>query len=249
MCWKVMLMPIKIGHSSIDENGKAVGGNAGDQTKKEVCIRNYYDGKWNRILRPKNSSLADKSALAVEQACGNDKIGYDQRQRNTLYNQALKVDFDLSKIKVPCECDCSSLIHVAVIAGGANVSYGSNGFTTRTMADRLLASKEYEELPSAKNLKRGDILVREGKHTVMVLEGEVETVDVAVEVLRKGTKSDSVKTLQILLNGYGYSCGDVDGSFGSKTLAAVQKYQKANKLSVDGVVGKKTWTVLLQGGN
>lgn len=242
-------MPIKIGHASIDENGNDVGGIAGDQTKKEVCIRNYYDGKWNRILRPKSATLAEKSAVAVEQACKNDKIGYDQRQRNTLYNQALKVDFDLSKIKVPCECDCSALMHVAVIAGGANISYGSNGFSTRTMVNRLLASKEYEELPSAKNLRRGDILVREGTHTVMVLEGEVETVDVAVEVLKKGARSDSVKALQILLNGYGYSCGEVDGSFGSKTLSAVQKYQKANKLTVDGVVGKKTWTILLQGGN
>ena len=241
-------MPIRIGHSSIDENGKAVGGNSGDQTKKEVCIRNYYNGNWNRLLRPKDSALAEKSALAMEQICNNDNVGYDQYQRNTLYDQALKVDFDLSKIKVKCECDCSSSIHVAVIAGGANISYGSNGFTTRTMAGILLSSKEYEELPLKTPLKRGDILVREGKHTVMVLEGEVETVDVAVEVLKKGNKSDSVRTLQILLNGYGYSCGDVDGSFGAKTLAAVQKFQKANKLTVDGVVGKKTWTVLLQGG-
>ena len=31
---------IKIGHASIDENGKITGGKAGDQTGKEVCIRN-----------------------------------------------------------------------------------------------------------------------------------------------------------------------------------------------------------------
>ena len=36
----------------------------------------------------------------------------------------------------------------------------------------------------------------------------------------------------------------VDGVFGDKTRAAVKDYQKKNGLSVDGVVGSKTWGAL-----
>lgn len=68
---------------------------------------------------------------------------------------------------------------------------------------------------------------------------------VEIPVLKKGAKGAPVGALQILLNGLGYSCGEVDGSFGNKTLAAVQKFQKDRGLAVDGSVGKATWTALL----
>ena len=103
-------MSVLIGHASIDERGAAAGGSAGDQTGKEVCKRGWYDKGWNVLLRPANPSLAEKSAQACEAACENSSIGYDQSARNTLYERAKAVSFDLSKIDTPCACDCSSLI-------------------------------------------------------------------------------------------------------------------------------------------
>lgn len=169
-------MSIKIAHSSIDERGKATGGAAGDQTGREVCIRDWYTASWDVVLRPKTATIAEKSAKFMEQACVNNAVGYDQWQRNSLFEQAKKVNFDASKITVKCECDCSSLIHVAVIAAGVNAPYGSNGFTTSTMTNKLVASGNYEKLTdskyltSDKYLKRGDIIVNVGSHCVMALE-------------------------------------------------------------------------------
>lgn len=68
---------------------------------------------------------------------------------------------------------------------------------------------------------------------------------VTLHTLKSGSKGDNVKALQILLNGRGYSCGTADGDFGSKTLTAVKKFQKAEKLTQDGIVGAKTWAALL----
>lgn len=70
-------------------------------------------------------------------------------------------------------------------------------------------------------------------------------VTVSLYVLQRGSTGDSVRALQILLNGYGFSCGKVDGSFGPDTLAAVKAFQKARGLEVDGSVGTQTWTALL----
>lgn len=70
---------------------------------------------------------------------------------------------------------------------------------------------------------------------------------VNVPVLRNGSAGAAVKSLQTLLIGYGYSCGGygVDGKFGAATEAAARAYQKANGLTVDGIVGPATWGKLL----
>ena len=65
--------------------------------------------------------------------------------------------------------------------------------------------------------------------------------------LKKGSRGDTVKALQILLKGYGYALGiwGADGDFGSATENAVECFQEDNGLEVDGVVGAKTWAKLL----
>ena len=64
-------------------------------------------------------------------------------------------------------------------------------------------------------------------------------------MLRTGSRGDAVRKLQELLNAKGYTCGSVDGIFGSKTKAAVLAFQKANGLGVDGIVGPLTWGKLV----
>lgn len=71
---------------------------------------------------------------------------------------------------------------------------------------------------------------------------------VVLNVLRKGNEGNSVKALQTLLIGYGYSCGKygADGDFGSGTEKAVKAFQKDKGLGMDGVVGANTWSKLLK---
>ena len=82
-------MAVKIGSARGDENGKAHGGLAGDQTGKEVSTQSYYlHSKGWRVFRAKNPAVAEKIAQAMQAACDNKHIGYDQYERNTLYKAA-----------------------------------------------------------------------------------------------------------------------------------------------------------------
>ena len=251
-------MAIKIGHATKNENGKAYGGAAGDQTGKEVCIIGWYNGGWHTVLRPKSKELAEKSAVACEAACANENLGYDMAvsQRNTLQAEAVKHDHDLSKIDKPCEADCATFMQVCAIAGGAKLTYEGNGMTTRNMVERLLETGDYEALTEQKYLDsdayllRGDILVKTG-HTVMALEdGEavaVKDVTLVLPVLQMGDKGEAVEAVQRILSTYGYHLGNnnpYDGKFQKLTDAAVREFQADHGLTVDGEVGEETWKKL-----
>lgn len=62
-----------------------------------------------------------------------------------------------------------------------------------------------------------------------------------VDALSKyGSTGDEVKQIQTKLKRWGYYTGNVDGIYGSKTVAAVRYFQSKNGLSVDGIAGAKT---------
>lgn len=67
----------------------------------------------------------------------------------------------------------------------------------------------------------------------------------ACPTLRQGSTHKAVKPVQNRLNYIGHSCGTADGVFGVKTAAAVKDFQKANGLTVDGIIGRNTWKKLL----
>lgn len=236
-------MAVKIGHASIDENGKARGGKAGDQTGRELCSRTWWNNSWNKLIRPKKKTVAKKIVKACIDAIENEKIGYDQSQRTTLYTQAQKVDFDLAKIKTACETDCSALVAVCVNAAGVKVS---KDIYTGNMATALKNTGEFDVYTTSKylntsdNLKAGDILVKEYGHTVIVLTDGATTEKKAqgsyiLPTIRKGDEGKAVKIWQTILD------VKVDGVFGAKTCTKTRKFQKDNGLEVDGIVGEKTW--------
>ena len=236
---------VKIGHASINENGKVSGGLPGDQTRKEICMRNWYNKPWGAVIRARDTELADKMAIACETVCVNDFVGYSQDRRNSLHDEAKRVGYDLKKIKTPCDADCSSFVTVCAIAAGVKeLEYEGNAPTTRTLiknflkTGRFIVFTENQYTHSDKYLKRGDILVKEGSHTVMVLTNGVG--EYTLPVIRMGAKGEYVRKLQEVLNSHGYGL-DVDGEFGPKTRDAVKDYQGKHRLVTDGVVGNLTW--------
>ncbi|AKQ69546.1 penicillin-resistant DD-carboxypeptidase [Myxococcus hansupus] len=70
----------------------------------------------------------------------------------------------------------------------------------------------------------------------------------ASPTLRSGARGAAVTTLQNKLRAAGFNPGASDGVFGPKTLAAVQSFQRARGLQVDGIVGPKTWNALNSAG-
>ena len=169
-------MAIKIGHASIDENQGIKGGKAGDQTGKEVCIRNWYSGPtggWNVLLVCTDTILAQRAANYMKAICEDNDFGYDQGQRTTGYTTIVNAGGDVSKA-APGEFDCSSLAAACYrLAGLTNVNV--NG-TTSTLRKELMSTGKFIEYTDSVHLTTddyalpGSLYLREGKHIVMALE-------------------------------------------------------------------------------
>lgn len=172
-------MSVMIAHASIDERGKISGGQAGDQTGREVCIREWYNKPWNVMIRFVDINMANRFADDMEMAANNDYIGYDQNQRNSLLIKARKYNYNISRITEPCECDCSSLVAVACMYAGvpeSALTLNGNCAHTRNLRAMLKATGEVEiyttipYLARTDRLKRGDILLKEGSHVAGVIK-------------------------------------------------------------------------------
>ena len=234
-------MSLIVGSARIDENGKTSGGKAGDQTGKEVSTQAYYmHSKGWYALRAKSVTHANALATAMKQACANDKIGYDQNERNGVITQ-LKKCGSLSKIATATECDCSSLVRACIIqATGKDVG----NMTTANLATTLENSGLFDtkkNVTGESMLYNGDILVTKTKgHTVIVVSGRARTE--TKSYLSKGDKGDAVKTMQTMLIALGYSCGSygADGDFGSDSDKALRKFQEDYGLTIDGKYGSNS---------
>lgn len=252
------MMAVKVGSARIDENGKTHGGKAGDQNGKEVSTQAWYRHKkgW-RVLRCNDADKAEKIARAMQAACDNANIGYDQYQRDTLYNLAKAVDFDPTRVKTPCETDCSALVRVCLAYAGITVK----NFRTPNEASILLRSGEFIELKESRYtdqssyLRRGDILVtRTQGHTVVVLSNGSKAETTPAEeaprtILKRGMKGDDVRRLQQRLMELGYALHKygADGEYGSETATAVKAFQRDRGLQVDGIAGEATLAALYAG--
>lgn len=72
----------------------------------------------------------------------------------------------------------------------------------------------------------------------------VENSAVPTVVISIGEQGESVRAIQQRLRDYGYYTGAVDGIYGQGTYEAVRRFQQANGLNADGIVGDATIAAL-----
>ena len=65
-----------------------------------------------------------------------------------------------------------------------------------------------------------------------------------MQILRISNRGGDVYTLQQLLQEWGYDL-PVTGNFGQMTDKAVRDFQAKMKLTPDGIVGRRTWEMLM----
>lgn len=254
--------PVRISNSGSDEHGNYKGGSAGDQTGREWQVRDWYNRPWNCVLRHPDPEVRACLADLATKAANNNRIGYDQYQRQTYWNELQKVNYDPSKITVPCEADCSAGVIANVKAAGyllgrpelqqVSCTYTGNMRAGMTAAGfDCLTDPKY--LTGSSYLVAGDILLNDKHHTATAVTNGVNAggwkpTNAAMPLIKKGSKGAAVRKLQEILISKGYSCGSygADSDFGSATDAAVRAFQKDHGLVADGEVGPLTWGVLLQ---
>ena len=164
----------KISNSGGDEYGGIKGGKAGDQTGGEWNIRSWYNRPWTCVLRYPDAKVRELIAELAIEAAENNKIGYDQNQRQTYWNELKKVGYHPKNITVACEADCSAgviantkaagallgipkLVNItATYTGNMRSAYVAAGFQVLT-ASKYLTSQDY--------LMPGDILLNDTHHT------------------------------------------------------------------------------------
>ena len=251
--------PVKISNSGSDEHGNYKGGAAGDQTSREWQIRDWYNRPWNCVLRHPDPAVRACLADLATKAANNNRIGYDQYQRQTYWNELQKVNYDPSKITVACEADCSAGVIANIKAAGyilnrpelQNISCTYTGnMRAGLQAAGFACLTDSKYLTSSAYLVAGDVLLNDKHHTATAVTNGIQSDGstpkaATMPLIKKGSKGSAVLQLQKMLNAKGYKLTE-DGDFGSKTEAAVKAYQKANGLEVDGEVGPMTWGVLFK---
>lgn len=130
-------------------------------------------------------------------------------------------------------------------------NYVADGYFTNTRGSEygknLIPSKVVAEV----TMKDGKIL----SVTNSNLSGDTKIISSSGSVLgvskfhftqsmKNGSKSNEVMELQKFLNASGYDCGKADSYFGVNTKGAVIKFQLANNLKGDGLVGPATRAIL-----
>ena len=212
---------VMIGSARIDENGNATWGKAGDQTGREVATQEWYlHSKGWYVIRAKSSKVAEDIATAMEHACKNNNIGYDQNERFTAYDWCKYNNggnYDPALITTKVETDCSALVRLCLAYAGIFVG----DFCTTDEYDVIMDTGKFINAtnPAGRNkdyLRRGDILVTKVKgHTVVVLtdgkkvaKAKCEQIDNFVLVEDNMAVTYKLRTIEIV-NDEAMEGGDV----------------------------------------
>lgn len=114
--------------------------------------------------------------------------------------------------------------------------------------------------------RQKDLEIQGLRNQVSVLESQIQSKDEEINSLgealsnaeqgaqeKRAIKKKAIgevksrptaKHIQTALKNAGYNPGRIDGKMGKQTIDAIKAFQRANNISADGKVGKKTWGLL-----
>jgi len=169
-------MAARIVHAYSDENKQSKGGQAGDQTGREIFEQDWYDrdGGWDVMLECTDHDMAQAAAATAIEIADDDSFGYDQAQRWTGAD-AIQAAGEVAGA-VDSEFDCSSLVDTAYMLNGLEIERGYTGnLERRYLATGLfVAHREPEYTKSAERAPVGSIYLTAGKHTAIVVKSDAE---------------------------------------------------------------------------
>ena len=179
---------VYIGQATGDERGQTSGGTAGDQTGGEVGKSKWsYSASasynhWTRVCRLKDSSKRLIVAQAMIDTCNNNHIGYDigQPDRFTAYDEAAKVNWDISKITKNCETTCSQAVSMCLRAAGISATWAPRMANVEILTNKIKESglftiyTDSAHVAKSSSLMPGDILLS-ATHAAVVIKAPAST--------------------------------------------------------------------------
>ena len=81
---------------------------------------------------------------------------------------------------------------------------------------------------------------------VAVADGNMtEYQPASAPVLRRGSRSQAVKDVQLLLNQNKFYYGKMDGIYGPRMYSSIVSFQRSRNLPATGIINSKTWEALI----
>lgn len=164
----------------------------------------------------------------------------------TITNEAASAQLNKPVLKEGSKGDAVKELQKLLLKWGAFVSLDDEGacvFPGEEVVDGVFGPKT----KNAVILFQGKVfLVQDGIVADKTWRALFLNAPVDMPILKKGSKGDLVKKVQERLAIGDYYNGKIDGDFGNSTEKAVKALQKQAGLTVDGVIGDRTWFAVSQ---
>lgn len=173
---------MRIVQASITENnddGWNRKAKAGDQTGREVFIRGWYPYDWDGIIHCLDASVSKRAVEIAIKLANSNLVGYDQSERNTLYQALKKNNWDVDKYIKSGKCtetDCSAFVYACYCCVVPALRSDSNAPTVPQLKARFTKIDIFKWYTAKRfrtkdtDLRAGDILVNADAHTVMAID-------------------------------------------------------------------------------
>ena len=127
---------------------------------------------------------------------------------------------------------------IAVLVSIASLGFIASGCATMSRPGPGVAAQELVQLQNKVSELETQVKQQQDENLMLKLQLAKASAE------SKTVRMPNGKEIQTALNKAGYFKGVIDGQIGSKTKEAIQKFQSANGITPDGVVGSKTWQLL-----